>query len=306
LKTRGWLALGILWCCTNHGCGRVDPTPALDIAIIGGPGSSPGHFATPRAAAWDPRGALYVVDKTARIQKFDGDGRYVLGWSTPASEKGRPTGLAVDREGRLVVADTHYHRILRYSPQGELVDSFGSEGTAPGQFIYPTGVAVAEDGAIYVSEFGGNDRIQVFSPDGGYLRHWGRYGEAAGEFKRPQGIALAPDRVYVADAANHRIQVLTRDGTPIAAWPDVQYPYSVALDADGNVLVAEYGRHRVVKFSPEGQRLGQHGHAGVAPGELDTPWAAIPAGSRIYVVDSENHRVQNWPKTILDSPRADP
>ena len=221
-------------------------------------------------------------------------------------ERGRPTGVAVDREGRVLVADTHYHRILRYSSEGALIDSFGSEGTAPGQFTYPTGIAVAEDGSIFVSEFGGNDRLQVFSPDGRYLRHWGRYGEAAGEFRRPQGIALAPDRIYVADAANHRIQVLKRDGTPIAAWPDVQYPYSVALDADGNVIVAEYGRHRVLKFSPEGKRLGQHGQAGSAPGELNTPWAAVPAGSRILVVDAENHRVQSWPKSMLDSTGAAP
>jgi len=283
------------------GCTRSSP-PSADSGIqtIGGPGSDEGRFATPRAAAWDPRGFLYVVDKTARIQKFDAAGRYLRGWATPECEKGRPTGLMVDPRGDLWVADTHYHRVLHYSPDGALRSEFGSEGTGPGQFQYPTGIAMDADGLLYVSEYGGNDRIQVLTIGGKALRSWGRYGPEQGEFQRPQSLAVGGDRVYVADAAGQRIQVFDRGGRFLAAWGDLKYPYSVAIDGDGNLLVAEYGRHRVSKFTPDGKPVAQAGQPGTGPEDLNTPWSAIPiGGDRIAVVDSGNHRVQLWPASLL-------
>lgn len=285
------------------GCARAaPPESAPQIRTIGGPGSEDGKFATPRATAWDPRGFLYVVDKTARIQKFDGEGKLLRVWSTPASEKGRPTGLTVDPGGDLLVADTHYHRILRYTSEGVLVREFGSEGSAPGQFLYPTGVAIGPDGSLFVSEYGGSDRIQVFTPEGTLIRTWGSYGKENGQFDRPQGLARAGDRLYVADAANHRIQVFTLNGTFLMTWGDLLYPYSVAVDPQGNILVAEYGRHRVSKFSPQGVRLASSGSPGTGPLELNTPWSAIPIGNdRIAVVDSGNHRVQLWPAKLLEA-----
>jgi DNA-binding beta-propeller fold protein YncE len=283
------------------GCARTAPPEGLSpIRSLGGPGSEEGRFATPRATAWDPRGFIYVVDKTGRIQKFDGDGKYLKAWSTPESEKGRPTGLTVDPKGDLLVADTHYHRVLRYSSEGALLSEFGKEGSAPGQFLYPTSIAIGSDGSLYVSEYGGSDRIQVFTPDGKLIRGWGCYGTGPGQFERPQGIALAGDRLYVADAANHRIQVFTLEGAFIAAWGDLKYPYSVSIDPQGHVLVAEYGRHRVSKFTRDGVPLAVAGQPGTGPADLNTPWSAVPiGGDRIAVVDSGNHRVQLWPSSLL-------
>jgi len=283
------------------GCRKAEaPGASSPIQSIGGPGSEAGRFATPRASAWDPRGFLYVVDKTARIQKFDAAGKFLLSWNTPESEKGRPTGMLVDSKGELWVADTHYHRILHYSAEGVLLSEFGSEGIGAGQFQYPTGIAISAEGLIFVSEYGGNDRIQVFTRDGKVLRAWGSYGAGPGQFERPQGIAIAGDRVYVADAANHRIQVFSLKGEPLLSWGDLKYPYSVSLDGDGNVLVAEYGRHRVSKFTPDGRPLASAGRPGTGPAELNTPWSAIPiGGDRIAIVDSGNHRVQLWPANLL-------
>lgn len=283
------------------GCAKAPaPEPAGGIRSIGGPGSDQGRFATPRATAWDPRGFLYVLDKTGRIQKFDGSGSFLLGWSTPESEKGRPTGILIDARGEVWIADTHYHRVLHYSPEGVLLSEFGTEGTAPGQFQYPTGIAIGDDGLIYVSEYGGNDRIQVFTRDGKVLRGWGSYGAGSGQFQRPQGIALSGGRLYVADAANHRIQVFDLEGRLLTSWGDLKYPYSVSPDGDGNLLVAEYGRHRVSKFSPDGKPLASAGRPGSGPADLNTPWAAVPiGGDRIAVVDSGNHRVQLWPSSLL-------
>jgi DNA-binding beta-propeller fold protein YncE len=288
----GILALILAGCGASGG---EDPA----VRVIGGGGVSPGRFTLPRAAAWDPAGHLYVVDKSGRVQCFDASGAYERGWSTPAVEKGRPAGIAWDPKGTVLVADTHYHRILRYTPEGKLVAEFGAEGKGPGQFIYPTGLALAADGTIFVSEFGGNDRIQVFTPEGKFVRGWGRYGEGEGEFKRPQGITLRGDRLYVADAANHRIQVFTPEGTFVRAWGGMKYPYGVSVDDQGNVLAAEYGSHRISKFSPEGELLAHAGQAGAEAGDLNTPWGVVAAGRSLYVVDSGNHRIQLWPAERL-------
>jgi DNA-binding beta-propeller fold protein YncE len=283
------------------GCAPTAPPAAsTSIRTIGGPGADAGRFAWPRASAWDPRGFLYVVDKTARIQKFDLTGRLVKVWSTPANEKGRPTGITVDAKGELLVADTHYHRVLRYSSEGQLLAEFGSEGSEPGKFLYPTCVAIGPDGSLYVSEYGGTDRIQVFTPEGKLIRTWGSYGKEPGQFDRPQHLAISGEKIYVADAANHRIQVFTLEGKLLTSWGDLKYPYSVSIDAQGNVLVAEYGRHRVTKFGPGGNPLAFAGQPGTGSAELNTPWAAFPiGGDLIAVVDCGNHRVQLWPAKLL-------
>lgn len=274
--------------------------PAMRVEIIGAPGPGDGQLATPRAVAWDPAGRIYVSDKSARIQRFDVSGRFVRGWSTPANELGAPTGLALTPAGDLLVADAHYHRILRYTPEGELAGQFGSEGDGPGEFLYPVGIAVAKDGTIFVSEYGGNDRIQVFTAEWRPLRQWGRYGEEQGEFKRPQALALSGDRLYVADAANHRIQVFTLEGDFVSSWGGVRYPYSAAVDPEGRILVAEYGRNCVSCFRPDGTLVARIGRAGSEPGELHTPWDAVPAGDRVLVADSGNHRVQAWPRSAWE------
>lgn len=254
--------------CVCAGC---EAPPAQGIRIIGGPGPTPGRFALPRAAARDAAGRIFVVDKSGRIQRFSAKGEIEKVWSTPAVEKGRPAGIACDPRGTVLVADTHYHRILRYTP----------------------------DGTLYVSEFGGNDRIQVFGPDGTPRRAWGKYGEGPGEFRRPQGIALAGDLLYVADAAGHRIQVFSTEGRFLREWGGVKYPYAVSVDERGGVLVAEYGSHRISKFAPDGRPLGSAGGAGSGPGELDTPWGVVAAGPDVLVVDTGNRRLQLWPASRL-------
>src|SRR5437016_2926061 len=82
-------------------------------------------------------------------------------------------------------------------------------------------------------------------PDRQPLAAWGGRGTEAGQFYDPTGVALGPDgRVYVADALNHRIQVLSPSGEPLAVWggPGVgagqfRFPRSVAVDASGAVYV---------------------------------------------------------------------
>src|SRR5262245_7457507 len=268
-------------------------------------GTKPGWLHKPRVAAFDGRDQLYVADLTDRIQVFDRDGLYLRGWRTPEFNVDGPSGLTVDRYGRLLVADTHFYRVLVYSETGDLLFQIGDgvQGTTPGRFGYPTDVVIDKAGNFYVSEYGENDRIQVFSPEGKWLRQWGGHGYEPGEFLRPRALAIDDnEQLYVADSCNHRIQVFDTSGTLLRTWGcrgtgpgEMSYPYDLSIGPDGCLYVCEYGNHRVQKFSLEGKPLGNWGRSGREPGELYNPWAlAVDHSGEVSVIDSNNHRVQRF------------
>ena len=286
------------------GCLDGGAAPGEVQIVWGQQGIKPGDFQKPRAIAVGPNDELYLVDMTARIQVFDPQGQYLRGWRTPVSKNGRPSGLSFDRSGRLLVADTHYYQVLKYSAAGELLEKEtigGTLGHDPGQFGFVTDAVVDSDGNLYVGEYGDNDRIQKFSSAGEFQLQWGGHGEQPGQFRRPQNLAVDQrDQIWVSDACNHRIQVFSTDGELIRLWGEegsdlgqMYYPYDLALDGQGNVYVCEYGNHRVQKFDLEGRSQAVWGTHGRGPGQLHNPWAlALDSQGRLHVVDSNNHRVQ--------------
>lgn len=263
--------------------------------VWGKKGVRDGDFSRPRACTL-LGDRLYVVDFTARVQAFDLDGKHLgLTWTTPDYRKGRPSGLGIDNDGNLLVADSHYSCVRVYTPDGKLLR------TLAGPFGYVSDVVQDADGNYYLTEFGEVQRISKLGPDGKLLARWGSQGPAPGQFSRPRAITLGPDdNLYVADACNHRIQVFDRAGRflrAIGSFGDapgeLQYPYDVAFDSAGNLFVAEFGNHRVQKFTPEGTSLGTWGGPGREPGRLHCPWGlVVDRKGRVHVLDTENHRVQ--------------
>ena len=274
------------------------------LAIIGRTGGGPGEFLYPRAIDLAADGTLWVADKSGRIQHLSAAGEEMLTLRMPLIEKGKPVGISLGPDGNLYVADTHYHRVMVFAPDGTVVREFGSFGTGDGQFVYPTDVAFAPDGRLFVSEYGGNDRVSLWTPEGRFLGSFGRPGSGEGEFARPAALAVDARRgvLYVADACNHRVAKYTFDGVLTGYMGDLgqepgrlRYPYGLALQADGTLLVSEYGNNRLQKFAPDGRSLGCLGRAGRAPGRLACPWGvAADARGRVYVVDAGNNRVQVW------------
>ena len=263
-----------------------------------------GRFQKPRAIAIDQEDQLYIVDMLARIQVFDRDGAFLRGWQTPIHEAGRPTGLSISPDGILLVADTHYFRVLSYTPEGQLLEDKtigGNYGPSPGEFGLVTDAVRAADGTLFVAEYGEFDRIHKYSPDGEFIKQWGGNGSQPGQFLRPQNIAIDQEnRLWVADACNHRIQIFDLEGNLLEYWGEsgaeqgqLYYPYDLVLDGDGHVFICEYGNHRIQKFTLSGKSMGTWGKNGRGPGELHNPWALVyDSRDRIHVLDSNNHRVQ--------------
>lgn len=278
-------------------------------------GFGDGEVLKPRAITIDDQDRLYLADTTGRISRFDADGNYQLHWRTPAAANGRPTGLGfspgsqnADGQPRILVADTHYYRMLVYRPDGQWCESEtigGTAGAKPGEFAFVTDVASGGNGDRYVGEYNAQDRIQRFDAEGNWMSAWGQTGDQPGQFVRPQSLMVQDDLLYVADSCNHRIQRFdTRSSVPsfVDQWGkpgekagEMFYPYGLDFMSDGNIVVAEYKNARVQLLTPEGKSLATWGTHGVGPGQLNLPWGVVVDSlDRIHVLDSENHRVQRF------------
>jgi ABC-type spermidine/putrescine transport system permease subunit II/sugar lactone lactonase YvrE len=297
------LALSVLFACNGCVKSGTEGEPEV-LSAFGTTGAGPGEFLYPRGIDLAGDGSVLVVDKTGRIQWFTEQGQYLRAIRMPLIDAGKPTGMSLGPDGRLFVADTHYHRVAIYAPGGEMVGEFGKYGEEGGCFIYPTDVAFGPDGRIFVSEYGGNDRVSVFTGGAEFLFSFGAPGTAEGQFSRPQALCVDGTRkcLYIADACNHRIAVYDFDGHLLSyigsAGRDpgqLRYPYGLSLLADGTIVVCEFGNNRIQLFSPQGQSLAVYGGPGRQLGRLAYPWAvAVDSHRRAYIVDAGNNRIQVW------------
>jgi len=289
-----------------------DAPPPLECEqVIAMRGRMPGRLDYPRAADVAPDGTVAVIDKSGRVQRFAPDGTLLAGWRMPRTDNGMPTGVTIDRHGRLWIADTHEHRVLICAPDGEVVGSFGGYGRAPGQFIYPTDVLMLDDadavrGLVVVSEYGGNDRLQWFDVaigQGGVaavpVRTVGSQGSGPGQFLRPQSMSRMPNgAIAVADACNHRIVMLEDGGqwrgtigVPGRERGQLSYPYGVLATASGEVLVAEFGNNRIQCLDADGRGVWVRGGGGRETGRLVAPWAIVGDAAAPVIVDAGNCRL---------------
>lgn len=186
----------------------------------------------------------------------------------------------------------------------EAVNVIGEEGTAPGQFQGPRGLAVAADDSVYVADTF-NHRIQHLDPNGEVLNTWGSFSGAEaslagnaepGTFNEPWDVAVGPDgSVYVADTWNSRVQKFTPDGELLSAWgyfgqaetPQAMWgPRGIAVDSNGRVFVSDTGNKRVVVFDSQGESLS------VINLDLDEPVGlAFGPDGRLYIADTWNQRI---------------
>ena len=297
------LYLLVAICLLTAGCkDKTDRLQADVVRVFGQTGRGKVEFVYPRAIDIDGEN-LYVIDKAGRVQKITVEGEYVSEYSMPETQAGKPTGLTVGPDGNMYIADTHYHRIAVFNPDGELIRQFGQFGENEGEFIYPTDVVFAKNGRVFVSEYGGNDRINVFDMAGQFQYCFGAHGNGYGELSRPSAMCVDDenDLLYVADACNHRIAVYTLDGQLVRYLGRIgidagcmRYPYDVVLTDDGNLVVCEYGNNRIQLLSPQGDSLGVYGMAGRDLGQLAFPWAVAVDKENAYIVDAGNNRIQVW------------
>jgi DNA-binding beta-propeller fold protein YncE len=223
-----------------------------------GEGTRQAHFKVPIGLAVDAANNIYVGDTGLNRVLVFGPDLAFAGALGEAGEVKAPSGLAVDdARRRLYVVDSKLHRMIVYNLDTRTVEArVGSRGAADGQFNYPTGVAVAPDGTVYVTDTM-NCRVQAFGPDLRFLRSFGSLGVRPGQFRRPKGIAVdAEGVVYVVDSDFNNFQMFTADGQPLM-WVgemgtrlgQLLLPAGIAVDRTRRrILVTEQYNKRLQVF----------------------------------------------------------
>jgi DNA-binding beta-propeller fold protein YncE len=155
------------------------------------------------------RNAIYVADSTAgRVHILDRQGKH----KHTITGLVRPTGIAFHAaSGRLFITDTIENKVVIFDESGIELAEFGARGLAPGQFNFPTSLAIHGDTLLVNDTL--NYRIQSFSLDGTPLSSFGEIGDASGQFALSKGLgADAEGYVYVADALSNYIQIFDNEG----------------------------------------------------------------------------------------------
>ena len=257
----------------------------------------------------DPDGKhLWFLDRCAANQcagnnidpilKFDLEGNLVDSFG--GGLFGFPHGFALDHEGYLWVTEggSHGdrratpgeelgigHQVLKLNKQGEVLMRLGEAGVwgdDESHFNGPSGVAIAENGDIWVTDGhrGGNNRLVKFSSDGTFLLSIGggvgSEGKEAASFSDPHDVKIdANGRVLVADRGNSRIQVFNNDGELLEIWTHYGKPSGLFIDQN-NVLYAVDGLSGTVRTSePDKWRSNLGWEKGIRIGSLNTEQAWV-------------------------------
>ena len=199
---------------------------------FGQQGAKESQLQNPMGVTITTEGLLYVAHNNGvDVLTYDGVCVRQIGCGTLKY----PWDVTV-HNGGVFVADNGNHRVAVFSQDGKLIRTIGSQGTGPGQFISPTGVAISPDGELYVSECS-NGRIQVLTPQGVYIREFGK-----GQLSNQHKLLFSGDKhVLVADHSNHRVAVFNQDGALVSSLPCANYPVGLAVDQKGDLLVACFG-----------------------------------------------------------------
>jgi len=237
------------------------PPPALPVApatvqLLTGDGTA-AQLVDPYGLVYAADGTLFVADDH-RIWRVAPDGTRSLFVDSP--ELDLAAGLALDSQGALIVADSGHHRVLRIAPDGGITVLAGSgkpgwrDGDArSAQFDMPMGVAVDADGNVLVAD-SFNDRIRRISVNekgearvatvaGGSRPDWK---DGIGELSRldtPLGLAVdAQGNVWIADAGNDALRKLTPQGELVTVLRPDPQDFDSDLRRPLAVAVATDGR----------------------------------------------------------------
>ncbi len=245
-------------------------------------GTDPGLFNHPRGVAVGAKSDVHVVDSdNHRVQVFDRNGDFLREW-------GSNCNLATD----LGCVD----------PDGDGPLAYGD-----GQFQEPWGIAVAEDGRVYVADTW-NHRIQVFDVDGSFLNKWGTYGQsdsASGLLYGPRDVAVdAAGRVFVTDTGNKRIMVYDQDGKYLDQWgqggvgpSEFEEPVGIDVDGEGDIYVADSWNQRVQVFDRDLSFLREWPvEAWYGESVVNKPYLVVEdrdgtSAVRVYITDPEGYLV---------------
>lgn len=196
-----------------------------------------------------------------------------------------PSGLTVDRQGAIYVADAGSNKIVKLSPAGKVVGTFGAGGGSV--LLRPQGVAVDSRGNVYVAD-SGHDRVVQFSGSGKMLRTWPSSTSSSNRLHSPADVALgALGNIYVADTGDNLIQHLSASGSWQTPYSGFKHPSGIAVNSRASIFVADTGNNAVEELAWSTDLLNASTRGQFrAPGGI-----AIDGAGNVYVADTGNNRI---------------
>jgi hypothetical protein len=244
------------------------------------------HWGTmPPGRAWgsasgiaiDAKGNLWVAERCGAnscagstldaVFEFDRSGKYLRSFG--AGMFVFPHQIFVDRDSNVWVADADSkdgkgNTVVKFSPDGRVLMTLGKAGAAgdgPDTFNRPSGVVIASNGDIFVSDGHGgesNHRVVKFSKDGKFIKSWGAKGNGPGQFDELHGITIdSRGRVLVADRGNNRIQIFDQNGKFLGQWTQFSRPSGIFIDKNDVIYVPDNTSTSTTRPDwPRGIRIG--------------------------------------------------
>lgn len=236
----------------------------IPMAISAGPTSCTLCLFGPDNMVFDHAGHIYLTDtdskRHSRLLELSSTGSVLKQWNVftmRAGARNGPEGIALTKDGTILVTDGGASRILAIQPNSTVVRTFAAD--APFEDLGH--LAVDSKGNVYVAE-AAPTQIYKFSSSGHLLARWRRpKGKGANDWSGPQTIAVQPnDNVVIEDWANRRIQILSPSGQTLTTFGGpgrtpghFLVSAGLAVNSRGNIYVADIALHRLQEFDRNGR-----------------------------------------------------
>ena len=269
------------------------------VLSFGEEGKSVGKLQTPWGVAVNDRDEIAVTDNS-RVSVFSSDGTHLRSFGKAGSNNGEFNwlrGVAFDKHGNIIVADSGNHRIQVLSRKGKFLSKFGEKGSQDHQLRGPEGVSLTSDGdIIVVDRFINEILIKIFSPNGECIFEFG----SKGSLLDPWHCIQQGEYYIVSDLGDHCIKMFDLKGNFIFKFGmkgnkdgEFNNPTFLSVNKEGLLMVCDNGNHRVQVFDLSGNVVTKFGSRGSRAGEFKFPIAIASLGDgRVVVSDSRNNRIQ--------------
>ena len=207
----------------------------------------------------------------------------------------QPSDVAIGPKGNIYLVDGVNNRIIVVDNTGKRKFEFGQPGEGQGEFKYPLGIDISDDGKVFIADTG-NHRIQVFGLKGDFKYMFNVKSGPKDKPSDPVDVLASglKNYLYVSDNDNHKIKVYNQKGTFEFEWGkfgeepgEFRYPGILAQNEYNEIFVVDVLNTRVQKFDPFGNFIAEIGSWGVLPGKLFRPkGVAVDKKNRVFVTDS--------------------
>ena len=212
-------------------------------------------YTTPHGIWISPEDEIFLVDSSDHtVRKYAPSGELLMTLGVknqpgaPGDPFNRPTRAFLSGSGEIFVSDGYgQNRVHRFSADGELITSWGSDGSGPGQFNLPHDVTVDSENKVYVMDRE-NNRCQIFDRDGKYLSEWANV-------PGPNDAIIDVDGIMHIATGHEGVHLMTLDGKLIGTWGQKGdglgqfrgFPHGIWMDPEGSVYVAEVGAESAIQ-----------------------------------------------------------